>query len=286
MVAFSQEYIDNLINSGEYTFHIPPDSITKLNDIMRKLNIKENIGDNNVLNNWREPIYKRTLLISKPFSNKDKIIVNIRRDINKLSNETYDRLSDSIIKEIGNSNADDIESIGEKLLGILVTNNSIYSTLYASLYCKFDNSYPIARDILETFLKEFNETLLTFNYCDPNVSYDGYCDYIKKNDSKRSSIRFISQLTNNGMIPVDYIISLIILIQSEIINGNHISEIGEECTEILYIMLTDCQDIISFTPQWETIHTTISKMSTMKKSNTISNKVIFRHMDIMDALKL
>lgn len=285
MVAISIVEIDNLVNSGDYTFHIPSESLTILNDIMDKLNIKEKINNKKISGNWREPIHKKTVLKSTTLNKKDKTIINIRRDINKLSNENYDRLSLSIMNEIGNNDPNDIEHIGNQLLHILVTNNSIYSTLYASLYYKFNDIYPIAKDILETFLKDFSDTLLTFNYCDPNVSYDGYCDYIKRNDRKRATIRFISHLVNNGMIPVDYITSIIILIQTEIINGEHISEIGEEYTELLYILIKECQDIISFTPQWGTIHNTLSNMSTMNKSKTISNKIIFRHMDIIDELK-
>lgn len=286
MPSFTLDDTSNLINSGDYEFNIPTDTLDILNDIIKKLNLNDKINNTKVSNSWRGPVHKKTFIKSNTLTGIESSVLSIRRHINKLSDENYCKLSELIINECKTyTDLADIKTLGEKILSIMMMNNSVYAKLYASIYNKFGMHYPIAHDIVKSYIESFETDMHNFNYCNPNVSYDSYCEYIKKNDNRKSVIRMIIQLTNNGFLPVSYILNIIERIQTELIQSNNIIEINEEYTEILYMIILDSQDILSFTEKWEQINTNLLHIMNMKKSEHISNKVIFRHMDIVDMLK-
>ena len=94
-------------------------------------------------------------------------------------------------------------------------------------------------------------------------------------------------MTSNGLLNSEYIVSVVERLQTLLLTPNedtYINEKYEEYTEILYIIFTISHDILSFTCNWETIYKNVECIAGMSARKNITNKVIFRHMDIIDRL--
>ena len=285
LMRFTLADIDNIISSDDYTFNIDKDVSDTLNGILATLNIKDTISNKKVSNSWRDPKYKKTRVKSDTLSKIDNTLHNIRRMINKITDNSYPTLYETIICEFDGYEEPDIRNIGKHFL-IMMTTSSIYSHLYSKLYYEFRNKYPVASDILDDFVSEFDKTLPTFDYTDPSVSYDEYCECVKKSDKKKLVVTLLCNMTNNGLLNSSYIVSVIerlqLLLLSDERDGVH--ERYEEYTEIIYIIATQSQDILSFASNWESIYKNIEYISQLSAQNNITNKIIFRHMDIIDKL--
>lgn len=284
-MKFSCSDIENIIKTDSYTFNIDEDTLCALNNILTKLNIKETISNKKISTQWRDKKHTRTLVKSTNLSDTDTTLHNIRRMINKITEESYSSLCQKIIKEFDTYEESDIKKIGRPFLDIM-SCSSIYSKLYSKLYYEFRNKHPCASIILDEFVSDFDKTLYIFEYIDPSESYDGYCECVKKNDKKKLIIGLLCHMTNNGLLNSEYIVSVVTRLQTMILSGDSdtLIEKYEEITEILYVIFTISHDIISFTSNWDTIYKNIEYVTRLSSGNNISNKIIFRHMDIIDSL--
>lgn len=285
-MRFSLADIDNIISSGDYTFNINPEVSETLNGILAKLNMKDTISNKKVSGSWREPKYKKTQVKSTSLSKKDTTLHNIRRMINKITDDSYHTLYEPIICEFDGYDEQEIRTIGKQFI-IMMTSSSIYAKLYSKLYYEFRNKYPFACDILDDFVSDFDKTLYTFEYTDPSVSYDEYCECVKKSDKKKLIITLLCHMTSNGLLNSEYIVSVVERLQTLLFTPNEDTDINEkyeEYTEILYIIFTISHDILSFTSNWESIYKNVECIAGMSSRKNITNKVIFRHMDIIDRL--
>lgn len=227
----------------------------------------------------------------------DKTINEIRILINKLSNKNYDIQKDAILKEIyqfvnleNYENKDkDMERLSTTIYGI-ISNNKFFSHIYADLYTELYNNFDMFKCILETHLSEFHSSIDTIIYADPNTNYDEFCNYVKINDSRKSTNLFFINLFKKDIISVDkifYILEYFLNKSIEYIDSENRGSEVEEITENIFILVTNIYEKVSNNEYWETsiipVITSISKMK-VKEHTSLSNRVIFKYMDIMDLL--
>lgn len=249
-----------------------------------------------------DPNYK----INKNFkatiiNKKEGIDLNIdliRKNLNKMSDITYDVLKDNIIKimdDILYSLTDDISNdielikVSESIFNIS-TNNSIYSHLYAKLYKELIDKYSFIKENLYNNINNFTKMINNTEYIDPNINYDKYCDYKKKCEKTKSICYFYSNLLKINLLDINDIMKMISIIQTSINNLLDIenkNEIVNELSELLYIFIHINSDNIVNHNDWNDIYNNIiyiSKLNSQAKIS-LSNKTIFKHMDILDILE-
>lgn len=232
--------------------------------------------------------FKSTKMVKK--EGVESIIDSIRKNLNKMTDATYDsqkkEIFDIISEYVDSENNDILLKIGKQIFDI-ASNNKFYSKMY-STFCKdLINTYTFMKNIIEEKSNEFLKLFHEIEYCDPQEDYDKFCDINKKNDNRRSLCLFYVNLTNHNVLSVNYLIKLtnmlITLMEQHMEQENKKNQI-EEIVENIYILVKDGFDILIKTEYWDTLFKKIEVISELKPKDktSLSNKTIFKCMDIVD----
>ena len=198
------------------------------------------------------------------------------------------------------------------------SSNAFYSEIYARLFRDLmaqdtapsggdsttTSPFAVFRDLFERNLASFMSLFETIDYCDPKKNYDKFCDINKANEKRKAMSLFIVNLMKNGIVEKTQVIALMRQIQelmySNMRQEGKTNEV-DELTENLYIMVkhshavlaaaapaaapaaaADADAVESFKARVEQI-TEISKLK-LKSKPSITNKTIFRHLDMLDEI--
>jgi hypothetical protein len=194
------------------------------------------------------------------------------------------------------------------------SSNAFYSEIYARLFRDLmaqDSSsgdgatatataspYAVFRELFERNLETFMSLFETIEYCDPKKNYDKFCDINKANEKRKAMSLFIVNLMKIGIVEKTQVLALMRQIQelmySNMRQEGKTNEV-DELAENLYIMVkhghsflsaadadADADAAESFKVRVEQI-TEISKLK-LKSKPSITNKTIFRHLDMLDEI--
>jgi hypothetical protein len=139
----------------------------------------------------------------------------------------------------------------------------------------------------------------TIEYCDPKKNYDKFCDINKANEKRKAMSLFIVNLMKIEIVEKSQVIALMRQIQ-ELLYANMRQEGKtnevDELAENLFIMVKHGHAVLSayvsatadtdladaFRARIEQI-TEVSKMK-LKSKPSITNKTIFKHLDMLDEI--
>ena len=228
-------------------------------------------------------------------------IDKIRKHLNKMTDKTYDTLYAQIIEEIDlilASGIDDKSSedhseltrIGDAIFDI-ASGNSFYSKMYARLYKELMSKYEFMKTIFQTNLDTDVSIFKNFDYCSPDKDYDTFCKNNKTNEKRRALGLFYINLMLQEIVPPSKILSMIEDIQTDLLNylkKENNANRAEEMSELLYIMITNgSSKLKKEKDEWLQILSRVDMVCAIKLKTqpSISNKTIFKHMDIQTAIK-
>ena len=145
--------------------------------------------------------FKVTVLEVKECIEKD--INDIRKALNMISKKNFDSQKDIILAFVRGI-TDDKESLVKISTFIfdIASSNMFYGDIYADLYVDFIDESNLFKDVLYDTLNLFKETINNIKSIDSNEDYDGYCQYRKENDKRRSLASFFMLLANRNVIDV------------------------------------------------------------------------------------
>jgi hypothetical protein len=241
--------------------------------------------------------FKSTKIESK--EGIEKMVNDIRLLLNKVSNKNYDTQIPVIMESVkqfmetlqNNESAtseDDFAKLNKIIFDIIYTNK-FFGELYAKLYYELIQLDSRFMDVLKDQIGKI-KTVQDLTYVDPNTDYDGYCNYTKSNDGKKSFIAFLIQINKYEPTIFDSIIELLdyyVNMSMEYVDiENRMNEI-EEVTERIFLIITKSEQTLIDHSLWKTdiLHKiiTLSQMK-MKEHKSLSNRIIFRYMDIIDSM--
>jgi len=244
-------------------------------------------------------------------------IDNIRSYLNKLTDKTYDTMLSNILKEItclfdacknDTSEEHNTLTVMNRVASSIFTtasSNAFYSEIYARLFQDLMSKekepdhveYAVFRNVFEQNLESFMSLFDTIEYCDPKKNYDKFCDINKANEKRKAMSLFIVNLMKMGIVEKSQVLALMKQIQdlmySNIRQEGKTNEV-DELAENLFIMVkhahavlkdpssNDPETIELFHTRVEQI-TEISKMK-IKSKPSITNKTIFKHLDMLDEI--
>ena len=227
-----------------------------------------------------------------------KNVDNIRGYLNKITDANEEAMTKDIKAEISqliehDTSHENMMKIGYSIFNI-ASSNSFYSALYARLFKSLMNDYDIFKKIFEDNFKEFMNLFESIEFVDPKKNYDKFCEYTKTNDKRRAMSLFVVNLMINNIISEDEIIEIIkqlqTLISSYLRKPEKANEV-EELTENLFIIITKSKDYLGkdeTKSSWESIIKNIEFVTVlkpkMKEYPSITNKTIFKHMDIFEEI--
>jgi hypothetical protein len=229
------------------------------------------------------------------FQKKEGLEINvhkIRKFLNMLTEKTYDKLSIAIIEELrvvnSNKTENDMTVLCEQIYNI-VAGNILYSNIYAKLYNDLIANFPIFNQILLKNIARIEERINSIEYIDAASNYDKFCENNKKNEYFRASVAFYANLMKENVIEEKTIYDIILMLFSTL---NHFIEKTtkknelDELSEIIYIIVTISYDKIKTRSQDDAsvINKKISGIASSKVKSMpgITNKCIFKHMDMLD----
>jgi hypothetical protein len=241
---------------------------------------------------WRVPEkkkFKTTKIEIKTGINKN--IDDIRISLNKISNKNYESQKTNIMEHLENFLLDDesLYKIAQFIFDI-ASANKFYSELYADLYLELVNKSIIFKVVLETYIKTYKSTIENIVNIDANVDYDGYCQYVKDNDKRRSMASFFIMLSKRGILEREIIIDIITHFQNtlmEYIKEDNKTSECEEISEILFILISlgNNDEIYNKAFSNNIIPQTIivSKLK-VKDYKSLTSRIIFKQLDLIDLL--
>tara|TARA_B100001093_G_scaffold503105_1_gene557014 strand:- start:3728 stop:4678 length:951 start_codon:yes stop_codon:yes gene_type:complete len=218
----------------------------------------------------------------------------IRKYLNMITINTYNSLSENIILEIDKAKLlytnDDIDYLCNKIFTI-VTSNILYSDIYSKLYKDLIKKYSIFNNILQENFLKFEEVLNNIEYYDPENNYDKFCENNKKNENTRALCSFYVNLMKYDIINeidiANYIFTMFKILEDMIYLNDKKNEL-DELSELIYIMVTNSYEKISnkLPNEYKEIFNKIVKITNCKSKDFsgITNKCIFKHMDILDEI--
>ena len=139
-------------------------------------------------------------------------------------------------------------------------------------------------------MNTFSAIFTDFAYCDPTKDYDKFCQNNKTNEKRRALGLFYVNLLLQDIIPVEKIASMIEELHLDFmgyIRKENNVNIVEEMSEIIYILVTKGASKLRALPEeWSAIMERINIISGKKPKSepSISNKTIFKYMDMKAAL--
>jgi len=221
-------------------------------------------------------------------------LFTIRKYLNMLTLNTYDNFKNNIFEEIELVNStktpNDFNYICNSIFTI-VTGNILYSNIYAKLYKDLIKQYEIFKTILMKHFDLFEDKINCIEYYDPDKDYDKFCENNKKNELLRANCTFyINSMKENIIDNISIyknIINLFNILDTMISSGTKKNEL-DELSELIYIMVINSYNIINkdCSEYAKVILDNTIKITKIKLSENpgITNKCIFKHMDILDEI--
>tara|TARA_A200000113_G_scaffold225550_1_gene246789 strand:+ start:1506 stop:2465 length:960 start_codon:yes stop_codon:yes gene_type:complete len=215
----------------------------------------------------------------------------IRKTINKITDKTYMALIGGLHEEfekVSDASEEDLTKLSATVFS-LVSETGFYSDMLASLYVELVNKYSYLKSDLDKCLETFQAWCFKINYVSPDEDYDKYCDNNKENTRRKSVAKFLVNLARAGMIEQPQIMAFLQNIHSRLLESVDLSDSKEtldELSELVAIFTIEGKDFLSELSEWDDIQTSIASVSKMKSKNHngLSNKTVFKYMDIMDVI--
>jgi len=191
--------------------------------------------------------------------------------LNKMTEENYKDIENKLIKLI-ETNPSEIDNCSTIIFDI-ISNNAFYGNIYASLYTSLVQRWPNFKELFELRLNEHMIHLKNIKIISSS-DYDEFCKCNELNERYRTFSQFIVHLTLQGIIDNStfhtFLKHLIQLLHT--LNSSDNKSSMDEIVEHLYLC------IIKSKP----MKLNILRESLMMKG--VSNKVMFRLMDILDVI--
>lgn len=219
----------------------------------------------------------------------EKHINDIRALLNKISKTNYDNQKCLIVEKIseifGEGNIENNKQISEVIFQNC-SSNKFLSEIYADLYVELVGLNDLFGNILDNYIHQFRESLMTITYFDSDENYNDFCDNNKLNENRKSNSAFLINLMTRDMISKNSVFELIIDMQNTsfryIDEENKIHEV-EELTENLFILITMSKKILENSEEWKTsIQPNIDKFTKLrpKEHTSLSSRSVFKYMDM------
>ena len=224
----------------------------------------------------------------------EKDINDIRICLNKISTKNYESQKEIILlfitkmfeEETLESAENHLQPIAQFIFDI-ASANKFYSELYADLYQSLTTKYSVFESILQDFISTYKDLIQNNVYVNPDINYDAFCDYTKKNENRRATTAFLVMLMNRGVIPTQTIVDIIIHFQELFIQyideDNRTNEV-DELTELLFLFITLGKSKLQECPEFgSTIYPNFVNFSQLKSKNhkSLSSRSIFKFQDAL-----
>ena len=219
----------------------------------------------------------------------DKYKSDMRGLLNKMSIKNYNIQKNAIMETLQeilerNLETDEQNILFESMFNIMCSN-SFLSKIYSDLYVELVGIHEIFGKMVDDFLESYKSSLNEIHYIDPNTDYDGFCDYNKKNDTRKCHVLFIMNLMKQDMISQESVLVLItdtLTLVGRYINENNRQNEIEELSDNMVLLINETRNTLGNHEIWNNeIVPQIKKFTSLsiKECVSFSSRAKFKFMD-------
>jgi hypothetical protein len=228
----------------------------------------------------------------------DAHLDGIRSDLNKITDKTFDEVFAALCVRIDElkdePDASHLQTVGGAIFNT-ASSNHFFSAVYARLFYQLLQKYDdVFKCVFQTNFDQFMALFKTIEHADAKKDYTRFCEVNKTNDKRRAMSLFIINLMKVGVVTTTQVLDIVqqlqSLIREHMRQTNRTNEV-EELTENLFIILKDAHPQLSksHAEYWGVVVREVECNSQLKPKNakypSVTNKTIFKHMDILDEFK-
>lgn len=234
--------------------------------------------------------FNKTVVVEEERSENEVVISEMKKQLNKLTNDNYDVIRDKIFEILYNHDVNDkcMGEINETIFAIS-SGNAFFANVYARFMKDMIVKYESMRKVFEGHLSNVMSRFDGFRCGNPDVDYDEFCRINKENEERRALVGLFVQLCIIDMVSVDNIVDifykLYYIIDSERTIKTSMNKIDEVVTTVFCLMTSS----MSFIKSHAKYHDMVEKINAVaninKKTNPgLSSKSIFKMLDLVDVM--
>lgn len=226
----------------------------------------------------------RSILNKITLKNQETLLPKVIEIVNYIMNEDESDSEDEDTQE-----QDSYSRITDVLLDIVKKIKTGHQ-VYVNVLKEIIQCYPSFVTQITDFVTAYKNTYDDIINIDANDNYDGYCDLVKQNDYRRSNSSFMINLTEQKLVSENELITIIDNLLNRVldnIDNEQKTVLIEEITENLSIFIINSHSFLKTHSQWESLIEKLNRCSKLKakEHKSISSRIVFKYMDIQDALK-
>ena len=266
-----------------------------LADIAKKLNCSIDKGKKKIDNEkyWESIRNFKATQVKNNSDDETKYIQNIRKILNIItesnSSDYFDEIYNNLLS-VKENFGDKYEIICEDVYKLLSTNY-LYSKSYCNIFGFLIKKENIFKLLLDSEIINFEKLFDNLIYISPDENYEKFCEYNKSNEKRRAKITFYSNLYLINIINDDDIYrieNILFDITNKNLNIENKKNEIDEFSEYNYILVTTIFNNLNNNNKTyaNILFNKVSEYSNYKVKDfkSITNKCIFKHMDIIDEL--
>lgn len=226
----------------------------------------------------------------------------LRSLLNKISDKTYLDIQEKIIVKMDEvlAEPDFDEDVANKVsmsFYDIAANNKFFSKIYADLYAVIATKYSFMKAHFNSKYTTFIDDFKNMTFVDAKVNYDLFCEANKLNENRKANTQFFVNLASNGFLTKKSIVmnlkDLLELVMSMINQTDKKNEVDEITENVAILYKKDLVDSVLDDPDCEeedyevsgdSIADTITILARSKAKDfkSLSNKSIFKYMDLVE----
>ena len=266
-----------------------------LADIAKKLNCSIDKGKKKIDNEkyWESIRNFKATQVKNNSDDETKYIQNIRKILNIItesnSSDYFDEIYNNLLS-VKENFGDKYEIICEDVYKLLSTNY-LYNKSYCNIFGFLIEKENIFKLLLDSEIINFEKLFDNLIYISPDENYEKFCEYNKSNEKRRAKITFYSNLYLINIINDDdiyRIANILFDITNKNLNIENKKNEIDEFSEYNYILVTTIFNNLNNNNKTyaNILFNKVSEYSNYKVKDfkSITNKCIFKHMDIIDEL--
>ena len=244
--------------------------------------------------------FQATKILEK--SGIDLHIDSLRSLLNKISDKTYLDIQEKIVLKMDEvlAEPDFDEEVSTKVSTAfydIAANNKFFSKIYADLYANIATKYPFMKTHFNSKYATFIDDFKNMTFVDAKVNYDLFCEANKLNENRKANTQFFVNLASNGFLEKKLVVmnlkDLLELVMSMINQTDKKNEVDEITENVAILYKKDLIDAVlddsdcdeeDYEISGDSIADTVTILARSKAKDfkSLSNKAIFKYMDLVE----
>jgi hypothetical protein len=222
----------------------------------------------------------------------DGVEADIRRKLNMLTDKNLPETEASISELIPENDEAKLKSLSNLIFEV-ASGNKFFSKVYAQMFCNLLQKHESLRNNLESSYAEFLDQFTKVKYVTAQEDYDGYCRVRKEMEKRQALSSFYLNSMELGVVSMEQIVSLLkVLLQhfkTNVYLENKKEEVDELADNIMLLITKQVGESNEFAEIKIGGKSAIDFIEVIANSKTkmyksLTNKAIFKFMDIMELL--